>query len=335
MIFLENSYEQYIYLGGTAFNFFSLSLRWGDKEKGSPFTVTSIEVSAEKTQLQAGETIQLSAKGIQRNGGRSYVSVKWSVSDESIGTISLYGDRFTAQKAGQVEVTASPTFESVAPSKLTLTVTASSPTGVDILGFQSGKTQYSTADQRKLSAVAVHPESSATPITTPVTWTSSNTNMAIIDAEGNFTAKSAGLVAITAQWNGFTKKVDIEIKQAEASPILVKCNAPVPVTRTVWSTKYLSDPQNGSEWIKFDTNTCTADSIGLYVRDESQKPATGGESTDYYTLISARKVDGKYQTSVTKKNLNADDKFITVGVTSSGGSLFFTRLIASGTTLSD
>ncbi len=285
--------------------------------------------------MQAGEKIQLSAKGIQRNGDRSYVSVKWSVSDESIGTMSLYGDSFTAKKAGQVEVTASPTFESVAHGKLKLTVTASSPTGVDILGFQSGKTQYSTADERKLSAVAVHPENSKTPITTPVTWASSDINKATIDSSGNFKAKSAGFVAITAQWNGFTKKLDIEIKSADPDHIMVKCNAVIPVTRGTWSTKYATDPQNGSEWIKFDTNTCTADSIGLYVRDESQKPATGGESTDYYTLISARKVDGKYQTSVIARTLTSADKFITVGVTSSGGSLFFTRLIASGTTLSD
>ena len=295
-------------------------------------TLTSIEVSAPRTQLQAGETIELTATGIHSDGVRRLVSVKWSVSDASMGTI--FGNRFAASKAGQVEVIATDVFDSVMRGKLMLTIAASSPTGINILGFQDAKTQYSTTDARKLSAVAVHPENSKTPITTAVTWTSSNTSVATIDASGNFKALTPGPVAITALWGGFPKIVNIEIKQADTSPILVRCNATVPVTRAIWSAKRLADPQNGSEWIKFDSNSCTADNVGVYVRDESKKPTTGGgESTDFFTLISATKVVGKYQTSVTNRDITSDDRFLTVGTESFEGSIFFTPITSTGTTI--
>lgn len=304
----------------------------GGGSSGLP-TLESIEINAPRTQLKAGETIELSATGIQSDGRKIFVSVNWSVSDESIGTMS--SNRFTAKKAGQVEVIATEVFKKTSPGKLKLTIAPSTPTGVNVLGFQDGKTQYATGDTRKLNAVAVHPENSKTPITTSVTWTSSNTNVATIDGSGVFKALTPGAVAITAMWGGFTKIVNIEIKQADSAPILVKCNAQVPISRAIWSAKRSSDPQNGSEWIKFDTDSCTNEFVGLYVRDESKKPATGGESNDFFTMISANKVDGKYQTSVTSKDLTVSDKFLTVGTLSFGSSIIFTPLSASGTVLAD
>jgi hypothetical protein len=294
-------------------------------------TLTSIEISAPRTQLQAGESIELSATGIQSDGTRRFVSVNWSVSDESMGT--MLSNRFTAKKAGEVEVIAKETFDRVATSRIKLTITASSPTGVNIIGFQDGKTQYATTDARKLSAVAVHPENSKTPITTPVTWTSSNSNIATINSAGDFKALTTGAVAITAMWGGFTKIVNIEIKQADAQPILVKCNAPVPITRAVWSAKRLADPQNGTEWIKFDSASCTAEIVGLYVRDESKKPTTGGESQEFFNLISATKMDGTYRTSITNRDLTTSDKFLTVGTVSYGAAIFFESIGATGTQL--
>ena len=301
----------------------------GGDSVGIP-TLASIEISAPRTQLQAGESIELSATGIQSDGTRRSVSVDWSVSDQSMGT--MFSNRFTAKKAGEVEVIAKETFDRTAPSRIKLTITASSPTGVSIVGFQDGKTQYATTDARKLSAVAVHPENSKTPITTPVTWTSSNSNIATINSAGDFKALTTGSVAITAMWGGFTKIVNIEIKQADAQPILVKCNAPVPVTRAVWSAKRSVDPQNGTEWIKFDSESCSAEIVGLFVRDESKKPTTGEESKDFFNLISATKVDGTYRTSITNRDLTISDKFLIVGSVSLGTSIF-SPFFATGTQL--
>jgi hypothetical protein len=311
---------------------FVLSACGGGGSSGLP-TLESIEINAPRTQLKAGETIELSATGIQSDGRKIFVSVNWSVSDESIGTMS--SNRFTAKKPGQVDVIATEVFKRISPGKLKLTISPSSPTGVNVLGFQDDKTQYATGDTRKLSAVAVHPENSKTPIATAITWTSSNTNVATVDASGTFRALSSGAVAITAMWGGFSEIVNIEIKQADSAPILVKCNAQVPISRTAWSAKRLSDPQNGAEWIKFDTDSCTNDFVGLYVRDESKKPITGGESNDFFALITASKVDGRYQTSVTNRDLNAGDKFLTVGALSFGTSFFFTPFSSSGTDLVD
>jgi hypothetical protein len=74
--------------------------------------------------------------------------------------------------------------------------------------------------------------------------------------------------------------------------------------------------------------------VGVYVRDESKKPTTGGgESTDFFTLISATKVVGKYQTSVTNRDITSDDRFLTVGTESFEGSIFFTPITSTGTTI--
>ena len=294
-------------------------------------TLTSIEVNAPRDRLTAGETIQLSATGIQSNGTRRLVPVNWSVSDSSIGTMT--GDLFTAKSVGQVEVIATDVFRSTASGKLKLTITASNPTGVNILGFQEQKNIYSTADRRQLSAVAVHPENSKTPITTQVIWSSDNTDVATIDSSGNFRAKAPGRVAIRAAWAGFNKSVNLEIVQAYDQPILVKCDVPVPITRTVWSARRVVDPQNGSEWIRFDDDSCTDENVGVYVRDESPKLNTADESVDFFALITAVKVAGKYQTSITKRDLTTADKYLTVGTTKYDGALFFWPLTSTGTTL--
>lgn len=280
-------------------------------------TLSSIEVSAPKTSITAGETIELSAVGIQSDGSRRTASVDWTVSDTSLA--SLVSNRLQGKKAGEVEVVATEVFGKI-QGKLKITITPSQPTGINIQGFQDSKTQYSTNDTRQLNVVAIHPENSKTPITTPVTWTSSNPNIATVDNTGRFTAQTAGPVTISAQWQGFTKQVALEIKQAQTNPIVVTCSTPPSITRSQWNAWRAADPQNGSEWLRFDPNSCTQEFIGIYVRDDT---TANSSSTSYYSLIKATLKEGRYQTSVTTKDLTATDTRMVVGYESYSGSLFF------------
>lgn len=303
----------------------------GGGSSSAPPTLTSIEITAPKTQLTAGERIELSATGIQSDGTKRFASVTWSVSDETLATI--VNGRLEARKAGQVEVIATEVFDK-ASGRLKISIAPSSPTGINITGFQEGKSQYATTDNRKLSAVAIHPENSKTPIESPVVWSSSDITVATVDNNGVFQARSAGSVTITANWSGFQKSASIVVKEAAVNPIVVKCDQPLSITKSQWNSFRASDSQNGSEWIKFDTNSCTSNLVGLYVRDESTF-IPNKTNVDFFRMIEAEKIDGKYQTNITLRDLTNSDKFLTLGTSTFAGAILFTTLPATAITLED
>ncbi len=279
----------------------------GGTGDASLFNLQSIEITNSTTNLVAGDSIELAAVGVYGDGSRRTAVVNWSISSTQIASIS--SNRLSVSDAGTVEVTATESFRGISAKK-TFTVSPSAPTGITIQGFQTGKTDYASSEQRLLVAKAAHPENSARPITSTVTWESSNSAVATVDADGRFRGVSAGNVKITARALGFSASVDLRLVAPAIDPIVLRCGAfPNPinsVSRARWNANFLADPQNGSEWIKFDPGSCTQSIVGLY----AQNPGT----TDQYSpMLRATRSEGRYQSTIALRSLTNQDRVLAVG----------------------
>jgi uncharacterized protein YjdB len=147
-------------------------------------TLTTITVTPATPSVIAGDTLQLTATGSYDDGSTKNISgsVTWTTSDNGVATVSSAG-----LLTGVAEGTATLTATSAAISgTTTATVQISglqsitlSPTGPSI---KQGATQQFTATG--------HLQDGSTKVLTSVTWTSSNTDVATIDATGLATALS-------------------------------------------------------------------------------------------------------------------------------------------------
>ena len=164
---------------------------------------TAVELSADKTELEVGETAQLTAAvtPVDTTEALTYTS-----SDETIATVDETG-LVTALKGGEVTITA--TAGGVSD---TVTITVNAPvvpaTGVEL---SSDKTTLKVGETAQLTA-AVSPEGA----TDAVTYTSSDETVATVDESGKVTALKAGEVTITATAGEVSDTVTITVEEASS-----------------------------------------------------------------------------------------------------------------------
>jgi uncharacterized protein YjdB len=148
-------------------------------------TLTSITVSPTTPSVVAGNTLQLTATGSYDDGSTKNITgtATWTTSDNAVATVNTAG-LLTAVAVGTATITASSgaisgtttaTVQVAGLQSITL-----SPTGPSI---KQGATQLFTATGHLQ-------DGSTQDISNSVTWTSSNQNVATIDATGLATALS-------------------------------------------------------------------------------------------------------------------------------------------------
>ncbi len=149
--------------------------------------VTAVILDKTTAEMKTGKTLQLNAT-IEPDDASSK-EVKWTSSDNNIATVSTKG-LVTAKKAGKVTITAT-----AGVKKLTATCEITI-TDIDVTAVTLDKTvaELTTGETLQLAAT-VNPEDATNKT---LTWTSSNTNVATVDANGKVTAVSAGEAVITA-----------------------------------------------------------------------------------------------------------------------------------------
>lgn len=161
--------------------------------------VREITIHAEKTTLQAGETLQLTTEVLPENADNQEVT--WSISAEeaSIAEVDENG-LVTAKAKGTVVVTATAKDGSEVSGEIKLTVTKDGDEPDDpVLAeeinvrAEGDKTTLKKGEMVQLTA-EVLPEGASQ----KVVWSSGDTGIAVVDQEGLVTAKSKGSVTITA-----------------------------------------------------------------------------------------------------------------------------------------
>ncbi|MCM1467762.1 MAG: Ig-like domain-containing protein, partial [Alistipes sp.] len=164
---------------------------------GGDTPITAITVAPKTASVKIGDTVPLTATLTPANTTQSAIS--WSSSEPSVATVDSNG-KVTAVAEGTTTITAVSAANSAISDTCEITVTANT-SGGDIIAI-TGVTL-----DKKNASVKVGEEIDLTATVTPtnttlskvINWTSSNNNIATVDANGHVTAVSVGEATITAE----------------------------------------------------------------------------------------------------------------------------------------
>ncbi len=186
-------------------------------DSSTPTTVIPSGVTLGKTSLTltTGQTAALTTTISPSNATNK--SVTWSSSNTAVATVDANG-KVTAKSTGNATITV----KTVSGAKTaTCAVTVKNPivavTGISIT--QNSEKIYldAYAREKKQLTCNVQPSNATNK---SVTWASSNTGIATVDANGNITAVNPGVVTITAKTSdgGFIAKKEIYVYMRKATP---------------------------------------------------------------------------------------------------------------------
>ena len=170
--------------------------------------ITEISLDKSSATLTEGETTTLTATVLPENTTYGK-SVKWSSSNVAVATVDLMG-KVTAKRAGTAIITA--TSENGKTASCTVTVSRKE---IPITEISLDKSSATLTEGETTTIVAtVLPEN--TTDSKSVSWRSSNSEVATVDANGTVTAKRAGTAVITAtSTNGKTAGCTVTVSKKE------------------------------------------------------------------------------------------------------------------------
>ncbi|HEX6494752.1 MAG TPA: Ig-like domain-containing protein [Acidobacteriaceae bacterium] len=174
-------------------------------------SLSSVSVSPNPADIGIGATQQFAATAKYSDNSIKDVTATaaWTIDKTAVATINSAG-LATGVAAGSATVTASFNGKSagaiVNVSAVTISVTPDSP------AFAMGAAQQFTATQK-------NPNGTTTDVTATATWTSANTEVATINANGLATGVASGLTSITATLNGVSGTTSITVTVAPGSGV--------------------------------------------------------------------------------------------------------------------
>jgi uncharacterized protein YjdB len=187
-----------------------------------PAPVASVSVTPPTAEVQTGGTVQLTATPRDAAGnplaGRT---VTWTSSNNGVATVNANG-LVTAVAPGTATITATSEGRS---GTSTVTVTAPPPAPVASVSVTPPTAEVQTGGTVQLTATprdaAGNPLAGRT-----VTWTSSNTGVATVDANGRVTAVAPGTATITATSEGRTGTSAITVVAPPPAPVATVAVSP-------------------------------------------------------------------------------------------------------------
>ena len=171
-------------------------------EDSKPVAVSSVRLDSAKAELKVGETKQLTATVLPENAENKKVS--WSSSDAAVAEVSTEG-MVTAKgigtavitvKTAEGEFTASCSIKVTAKEGDTGNTKPGTGTTISVTGVTLNKKTVTLNKGKTLTLKAVVAPANATNQT--VTWKSSRTKVARVDANGKVKAVNKGTAVITA-----------------------------------------------------------------------------------------------------------------------------------------
>ena len=141
--------------------------------------------------LKVGESYTLNAT--VSPGNTTNKALTWKSSDSTV--VSVSGGKITAKKAGKATITATTSNGKSASISVTVTNAIVNVTGINIENGTEGVVYLNTLDgtnSLKLNAI-VYPSNANNK---KITWSSSNTNVATVDVNGNVIIKNLGTAKI-------------------------------------------------------------------------------------------------------------------------------------------
>ena len=166
--------------------------------------ISSVTLDKTEATVEAGETVQLTATVAPANHTDDNTAVTWSSSDETVATVDANG-LVTAVAGGKATITATTWNGKEASFEITI------PVHIEAVAMNKTATTIAKGFTEILS-VTITP-ANATDDTT-VTWTSSNEEVATVDANGKVTAVKVGEAVITATVGTFKTECTVTVNAA-------------------------------------------------------------------------------------------------------------------------
>lgn len=220
-------------------------------QQAGRIAVTSVELDQTSLTLKPEETATLVATVKPDNATDK--TVIWTSSDASIAAVDESG-KVTAIKVGSATITAKAG-DKTTECKVTILIPVSS--------IELNKTELSLYVDESETLIATVKPDNATEKT--VTWSSSNAEVAAVDANGKVTAKKEGSATITAKAGDKTAECKVSVGIAVTS---VELNKPS-ITLAVGNSETLVatvKPDNASDktvtWTSSDSEVATVDETG-------------------------------------------------------------------------
>ena len=230
---------------------------------GCTVAVASVTVSPGSATVLAGQAVQLTATPKDANGnaltGRT---VTWSSSNTSVAIADVNGN-VTALAPGSATITATSEGQS---GTAAITVT-----NIPVASVTVAPTSASLPQGQTVQLSATPKDANGTALTgRVVTWSSSNTAVASVNASGLVTSGAAGSATITATSEGKTGTSAITVTIVPVASVTVTpASAGVPAGQTVQLTATPKDangtPLTGRTitWSSSNTSVATVNASGL------------------------------------------------------------------------
>lgn len=163
---------------------------------GGDTPITAVTVAPKTASVKAGGTVDLTATITPANTTQSK-DINWSSSNTDVATVDNNG-KVTAVAEGTATITAVSAANNTISDTCEITVTANTSGGViAITGVTLDKKNASVKVGGGIDLTATVVPTNTT-LSKDINWTSSDTNIATVDANGHVTAVSAGEATITA-----------------------------------------------------------------------------------------------------------------------------------------
>ncbi len=194
-------------------------------------TLTTIAVTPANPSTQVGTSRQFTATGTYSDGSTANLTtqVTWASSLTAIATINASG-LATAVSAGNTTISATlgavsgnTTLAVQAPTLTTIAVTPANPS-----------TQVGTS--RQFTATGTYSDGSTANLTTQVTWASSLTAIATINASGLATAVSAGNTTVSATLGSVSGSTVLTVQAATPTLTITTSSLPGATAGVAYST---------------------------------------------------------------------------------------------------
>ncbi|MCF8105999.1 MAG: Ig-like domain-containing protein [Desulfohalobiaceae bacterium] len=246
----------------------------------APGEIAYNNVTPAALSLKAGETQKLEAVSEDRFGNVIPADVVWKVHPEDLGYVNE-DNLFVAQKTGQGYLTA---VANDIAQKLPLEVNKGPLSRISII-----TPRQNVASGTTIALQAKGTDPGKNQVEVKPSWSVRPEEAGEIDEQGNFTAKKAGTLSITAKSQGVESSVTLEVIPGQASEIKVENQKPLELTAgDSTQLELLAFDQNGNRIQDPDFSFQVEDKLGSVLADNRFKAHKSGTGNIVVSLGQAR-----------------------------------------------
>src|SRR5579864_154582 len=184
-------------------------------------TITSVLISPSSPKIPIGAAQSFTATGVFSDSSTQDItrSVVWSSSNTAIATIASTAPTAVGVSAGTTNINATFSFGSTSQAGTTV-LTVSSAT-LASLAITPSSAEIAPASSQEFLATGTFSDGSTQDMNTLVTWSTSDTHVAVVSHPGVITGEAAGVVTVTAQQGSVSASANLLVESATLSSIQV------------------------------------------------------------------------------------------------------------------